>query len=171
MKPFTLLLWLFTICIASLGSANAAAPEEPDLLPVLQLDHILAPTQARPGSFTTVMRPFTPILVVPRDFNTPLVCQRAPRVAEALLQYFLSAPIPVDRKRHLDQETLQTRTKDMAMHVNRALGLNAVSEVYLIEGGKAMNTGVAQRMAQSKAASCGPVLKEYEKHVMELLKK
>ncbi|MBL4615072.1 MAG: hypothetical protein JKY27_09390 [Magnetovibrio sp.] len=116
------------------------------------------------------MRPMTPILVVPRAFNTPLVCQRAPRIAEALLQYFFIHPAPVTRRNRLNEERLETQKTKMAAYVNRAIGINAVSAVYIIDSAKALATGTAARLPFSGASACGPVLEEFENKVQEFLK-
>lgn len=161
---------IFVMCIISAPvHAKTEKQEEPKATPTLQLKHILAPAQTRPGSFTSTMRPMTPILVVPRDFNKPLVCQRAPRAAEALLQYFISNPAPVTKRYRLDEKALEAQKTKIAAYVNRAIGTNAVSAVYIFEGGKALSTGVAARLP-GNATACGPVLEEFEKQVQELMK-
>lgn len=169
---------ILAVCLLGISATPALAKAEEKTkaevskpsASTLQLKHILAPAQTSPGAFTSALRPMTPILVVPRDFNTPLVCQRAPRVAEALLQYFMQNPAPVNKKHRLDDKALETQKSKMAGYVNRAIGLKAVSAVYLIEGGKSMSTGVAARLPFANATSCGPVLEAYEKQVQEFLK-
>jgi|GEM_PF-3254185 len=136
----------------------------------LQLAPLIAPAQSRPGSFTTAMHAMTPILVVPMAKNSPLVCQRAPRVSEALLRYFMKNPAPVDKTRHLDVDSLTKQSVAMAAFVNTSIGMNAVSNVYVIEGNKALTTGVAARLPFSTATACGSVLDAYEKQVQEILK-
>lgn len=165
--PFALLLF---VCCTPVAMAEEAPPPPPETDTILQVSHILAPAQSRPGSWTTTMRPMTPILVVPKAYNVPLVCQRVPRVIEALLNYFLKEPAPVDRKLHLDSTAMETKKAVMAAHVNRAIGIVAVSEVYVFEGGKALSAGVASRLPGGKASTaCGPVLEEYEKKIKALL--
>jgi len=174
MKPA--LLASYAVILGLFAAPHIAAeelapePKAPAGPPTLQLKHILVPVQSTPGGFTTSLRPLTPILVVPRDFNAPLVCQRAPRVAEALLNYFMKNPAPVDRSRRLDAEAMDQQKRALAAYVNRAIGLNAVSEVYIIEGGKSLSTGVAARLPFAHATGCGPVLEAYEKRVQEFLK-
>lgn len=167
-KTITFALLLF-VCSTPIAMAeDVPPPPETDI--VLQISHILAPAQSRPGSWTTAVRPMTPILVVPKDYNVPLVCQRVPRVIEALLNYFLKEPAPVDRRLHLDSSALELKKTIMAAHVNRAIGINAVSEVYIFEGGKALSVGVASRLPGGKASTaCGPVLEEYEKKIKALI--
>lgn len=149
---------------------DTATEDSPPGPKTLQLKHILAPALTRPGGYTTALRPMTPILVVPQDFHAPLVCQRAPRITEALLNYFLKKPAPITEKYQLDDKALEEQKAAMAAHVNRAIGTNAVSAVYVLEGGKSMSKGVAARLPFAHATSCGPVLEEYEKRVMEILK-
>jgi len=161
---------LLLVCCTSIAMAEDTPPPPPETDTVLQVSHILAPAQSRPGSWTTAVRPMTPILVVPKGYNVPLVCQRVPRVIEALLNYFLKEPAPVDRKLRLDSTALELKKTVMAAHVNRAIGINAVSEVYIFEGGKALSSGVAARLPGGKASTaCGPVLEEYEKKIKALL--
>ena len=160
---------LLLVCSTPIAMAEDAPPP-PETVTVLQVSHILAPAQSRPGSWTTAVRPMTPILVVPKAYNVPLVCQRVPRVIEALLNYFLKEPAPVDRKLRLDSTALELEKTVMAAHVNRAMGIDAVSEVYIFEGGKALSSGVAARLPGAKASTaCGPVLEEYEKKIKALL--
>jgi len=167
-KAITFALLLF-VCSTPVAMAEEAPPP-PETDTILQVSHILAPAQSRPGSWTTTMRPMTPILVVPKAYNVPLVCQRVPRVIEALLQHFLKEPAPVDRKLHLDSTAMEAKKAVMAAHVNRAIGIDAVSEVYVFEGGKALSSGVASRLPGGKASTaCGPVLEEYEKKIKALL--
>lgn len=145
-------------------SSTGAAPK------TLQLAPLIAPAQSRPGAFTTSMHAMTPILVVPLATNSPMVCERAPRITEALLRYFLRNPAPVDKTRHLDVNGLAQQSAAMATFVNQSIGIDAVSQVYVIEGGKAMATGVAARLPFTNATACGSVLSEYEKQVQDLLK-
>jgi len=167
-KTITFTLLLF-VCCTPVAMAEEAPPP-PETNTILQVSHILAPAQSRPGSWTTTMRPMTPILVVPKAYNVPLVCQRVPRLIEALLNYFLKEPAPVDRKLHLDSTALEAKKAVMAAHVNRAIGIDAVSEVYVFEGGKALSAGVASRLPGGKASTaCGPVLEEYEKKIKAIL--
>lgn len=168
MKHLFMALSVFCLFVSP-AAAKTEPLEEKKSTPILQLKHILAPAQTSPGAFTTSMRPMTPILIVPRDFNTPLVCQRAPRVAEALLQYFLQRPAPVNRRYEIDNEALEKQKLEMAGHVNRAIGIKAVSAVYIFEGGRSMSKGVAARLPFAHATGCGPVLEEYEKRVQKIL--
>lgn len=132
----------------------------------VQLKHMLVPVQTKQGSFTTSLRAITPILTVQNVVNAPGVCQRMPRVTEALLKYFSKFPIPVGKNRRIDVNALEDHQSKMVAYVNRALGAKAVSEVYIIEGGRALNTGVAARLPGGSAANaCGAVLEEYEKQL------
>lgn len=151
--------------LLTIASPFAVCAQEADSAPTLQLKHILAPVQKSPGSMATALRAITPILIVPHDFNAPVVCQRAPRVTEALLQFFMQHPIAVNDQRRLDLHALDEQKTQMAAYANRALGLKAVSAVYILEGGKSMTTGVASRLPFKNATSCGPVIEEYEKRL------
>ena len=156
---------------SSTSNASPIDAPDPNAPQTLQLSHIIAPALTRPGSYTTSMRAMTPILVVPHEYNTPLVCQRAPRITEALLRYFLQSAAPVDKKHHIDSDALAKQSAVMAAFVNKAIGLDVVSDVYIIEGGKAMSTGVAARLPFANATGCGAVLEHYEQQVQEMLKK
>lgn len=173
MKPVVLAL-----CAAVLGLfapaiayAAPAAPktENTSAPPTVQLKHILAPALTKPGTTTTSLLPMTPILVVPQASNLPLVCQRAPRVAEALLRYFMKKPAPVTKKYGLDDKALAEQKRMLAAYVNRAIGLKAISAVHIIGDNKPQTKGVAARLSFAHAISCGPVLAEYEKRIREML--
>lgn len=146
------------------SSITSAAPK------TLQLGPIIAPALSRPGAFTTSMHPMTPILIVPHAYNSPLVCQRAPRISEALLRYFLQNPAPVDKSRRLDVDGLTKQSTAIAAYVNKSIGIDAVSNVYVIEGNKTLATGVAARLPFSTTTACGAVLQEYEQQIQEMLK-
>ena len=131
----------------------------------LQLKFFLAPVQSKPGAFTTTLRIVTPILMIPDPDNAPLVCNRMPRVIEGLLSYFLQHPAPVNRRLHLDTDALDAQKKIMAAHVNRAIGKNVVSAVYILEGGRAMSSGTAARFPGATSNACGAIMEEYEKKI------
>jgi len=135
----------------------------------IQLRHVMASVQSKPGSYMTQIRPLTPILTVPKAEDVADVCQRAPRVAEAVLHYFSRNPAPVDKRRRVDIDALKSQAKKIAVYVNKALGKNMVSEVYVIEGGKSMSRGVMSRLPFAQTQGCGRVLEEYEKRMQELL--
>jgi len=169
-KPITFALLVFVLtCSAPIAMAQDTPPP-PETDVILQISHIMAPAQSRPGSWTTAVRPMTPILVVPKGYQVPLVCQRVPRVIEALLNYFLKEPAPVDRRLRLDSTALESKKVKIAKYVNRAIGMDAVSEVYVFEGGRAMTSGVAARLpGGGTSTACGPVLEEYEKKVKAII--
>ncbi len=135
----------------------------------IQLKHIMATVQSKPGSLTNQIRPLTPILTVPDGDNVAFVCQRAPRVSEAILYYFSKFPAPVDRKRRVDLDSLKKQKGKIAGYVNKALGKAVVSEVYVVEGGKAMGRGVMSRLPFAQTQGCGRVLDEYEQRMKQLL--
>lgn len=136
----------------------------------LQLKFFLAPVQTKPGAFTTSLRMVTPILKVPNTKHSPLICHRMPRVIEALLSYFSKHPAPVNRNRRIDSAALEAQKKAMAAYVNRALGLNVVSAVYIFEGGKSMSSGVAARFPGASSNACGAILEENDKRLKEAQK-
>lgn len=131
----------------------------------LQLKFFPAPVQSKPGAITSTLRIVTPILIIPDPDNAPLVCNRMPRVIEGLLGYFSQHPAPVDRRLHLDTDALDAQKKIMAAHVNRALGANVVSAVYIIEGGRAMSSGTAARFPGATSNACGAIMEENEKKI------
>lgn len=131
----------------------------------LQLKYILAPVQTKPGAFTSSLRIITPILIIPNPDNSPLVCNRMPRVIEGLLSYFSQHPAPVKKNRHLDTDALDALKKTLAAHANRALGANVVSAVYIIEGGKTMSTGAAARFPGASSNACGAIMEENAKKI------
>lgn len=135
----------------------------------LQLKHVMASVQSKPGGYTTQIRPLTPILTVPKAEDTAFVCQRAPRAAEAVLNYFMKNPAPVDKHRNLDIDALKKQAKDIAAYVNKAFGRDVVSEVYIIEGGKTMGSGVMSRLPFAQTQGCGRVMEEYETRMNQLL--
>ena len=129
----------------------------------------MATVQSKPGGYTTQIRPLTPILTVPKAEDTAFVCQRAPRAAEAILNYFLKNPAPVNKRRRLDIDALKAQAKDIAAYVNKAFGRSVVSEVYVIEGGKSMGSGVMSRLPFAQTQGCGRVIEEYENRMNQLL--
>ena len=135
----------------------------------IQLKHIMATVQSKPGSFTTQLRPLTPILTVPKAEDVAFVCQRAPRASEAILYYFTKKPAPVDRKRRVDMDALKKQIHHIAAYVNKALGRKVVSEVYVVEGGKSMGRGVMARLPFAQTQGCGRVMEEYEQRMQQLL--
>lgn len=135
----------------------------------IQLKHIMASVQSKPGALTTQIRPLTPILTVPDGDNVAFVCQRAPRASEAILYYFTKYPAPLDRTGHVDVDALKVHKGKIAAFVNHALGKDVVSEVYVIEGGKSMGSGVMARLPFAQTQGCGRVLEEYEQRMKELL--
>lgn len=135
----------------------------------IQLKHVMASVQSKPGALTSQIRPLTPILTVPNGDNVAFVCQRAPRAAEAILFYFSKYPAPVDRTRHIDLDAMKQHVGKLAAYVNHALGKDVVSEVYVIEGGKSMGSGVMSRLPFAQTQGCGRVMEEYEQRMKELL--
>jgi len=135
----------------------------------IQLKHVMASVQSKPGGFTTQIRPLTPILTVPKAEDVAFVCQRAPRAAEAILYYFSKHPAPVDKRRRVDIDALKKQAPQIAAYVNKAFGKNIISEVYVIEGGKSMGTGMMARLPFAQTQGCGRVMEEYEKRMKELL--
>jgi len=161
------------VFIASLFSALAiVGPAQAEYMggnSHIQLKHVMVSVQTKPGSFTTQIRPLTPILTVPNAEDTATVCQLAPRAAEAVLYYFSKYPAPVDKRRKIDIEALKKQATKIAAYVNRALGKNMVSEVFVIEGGKSMGSGVMSRLPFAQTQGCGRVMEEYEQRMQQLL--
>ena len=136
----------------------------------VQLRHIMAAVQSKPGSFLTGVRPMTPVMTVPKADDVAFVCQRAPRAAEAILYYFQKNPAPVQKNRRIDIDAVNANHAKIAAYVNRALGRNAVSEVYLVEGGgDNMATGASARLPFAQIQGCSRVLQEYEQRMKQLL--
>ncbi|MBF0247722.1 MAG: hypothetical protein HQL36_06575 [Alphaproteobacteria bacterium] len=148
------------------GDARAQLPGDDSHI---QLKHIMAPSLVKPGSPATRIRPLTPIMTVPKAEDVPFVCQRAPRAAEAILNYFYKNPAPVTKKGELDVKTLDDNHRLVAAHVNRAFGKPIVSEVYFIEGGKSFGSGMMGRLPFAQSQGCGRVMEEYEKRLKEAL--
>jgi len=134
----------------------------------VQLNHIMASVQ-KPGSILPGIVPLVPTLTVPKAGDVAFVCQRAPRAAEALLQYFQDNPAPLNRRRHVDTDALDKNRKLVAAYVNRALGRAAVSEVFVSESGPKMAKGTAARMPFAKIQGCSRVLAEFEARMKKLL--
>lgn len=135
----------------------------------IQLKHVMASVQSKPGGFTSQIRPLTPILTVPKAEDVAFVCQRAPRASEAILYYFSKNPAPVDKKRKLDMKALKKQAKTIAAYVNEALGKAVISEVHMIEGGKSMGSGVMGRLPFAQTQGCGRVMEEYQQRMDQLL--
>lgn len=136
----------------------------------VQLRHIMASVQSKPGSLIPQVRPMTPVMTVPKAADVAFVCQRAPRAAEAILYYFQKNPAPINKSRRIDIDAVNAKHAQIAAYVNRALGKNMISEVYLVEGGGAkMATGAAARLPFSSIQGCSRVLEEYEQRMKDLL--
>lgn len=136
----------------------------------VQLRHIMGNVQSKPGSFLTTVRPMTPVMTVPKADDVSFVCQRAPRAAEAILAYFQRNPAPVLRNKHIDIDAVNANHAKIAAYVNRALGVNAVSEVFMVEGGgDKMATGTSSRLPFAQIQGCSRVLEEYEQRMKDLL--
>ena len=135
----------------------------------IQLKHIMAQVKGKKGALTNPIRPLTPVLTVPNGEHVAFVCQRAPRASEAILYYFSKYPAPLDKKRRVDVEALKEQKGKIAGFVNKALGRAVVSEVYVVEGGKAMGRGVMSRLPFAQTHGCGRVLEEYEQRMQQLL--
>ena len=136
----------------------------------VQLRHIMVSVQSKPGSFISDVRPMTPVMTVPKAADVAFVCQRAPRAAEAILYYFQKSPAPVAKNRRIDIDAVNAKHALIAAYVNRALGQNAVSEVYLVEGGgNNMAKGAAARLPFASIQGCSRVLLEYEQRMKQLL--
>lgn len=136
----------------------------------VQLRHIMANVQSKPGSLIPDVRPMTPVMTVPKAADVAFVCQRAPRAAEAILYYFQKNPAPINKSRRIDIDAVNANHAQIAAYVNRALGKNMISEVYLVEGGGAkMATGAASRLPFSSIQGCSRVLEEYEQRMRLLL--
>lgn len=170
--PMLALMTPTTVFAQDHGAKSAEEPKKKRMVltsdaTTLQLKFFLAPVQSKPGSLTSTMRMVTPILKVPNPKYSPLICHRMPRVIEALLSYFSQYPAPVDRTRHIDSTALEAQKEKMAAYVNRALGHNVVSAVYVFEGGKSMSSGVAARFPGASSNACGAILEENEKKLKE----
>lgn len=136
----------------------------------VQLRHIMAPVMKKPGSFMTEIRPMTPVMTVPKAEDVAFVCQRAPRAAEAILYYFQKNPAPVLSSRRVDIKTLNKSNAKIAAYVNRAMGRNVVSEVFVVEGGGPnMAKGTMSRLPFASIQGCSRVMKEYEERMDNLL--
>ena len=136
----------------------------------VQLKHIMAPVMKKQGSFMTDIRPLTPVMTVPKADDVAFVCQRAPRAAEAILYYFQKNPAPVLPNRRVDTKKLDKEFAKIAAYVNRSLGRNVVSEVFVVEGGGPnMAKGAASRLPFASIQGCSRVLKEYEQRMKEVL--
>jgi len=135
----------------------------------VQLNHIMASVQPKPGSFMPGTRPLLPIMTVPKADDVAFVCQRAPRVAEAILQYFQDNPAPLLPNHHVDVERIDLSRGTIASYVNRALGRAAVSEVVVSERGPKMSKGSASRLPFARVQGCSRVLAEFEARMKKLL--
>ena len=136
----------------------------------VQLRHIMANVQSKPGALIPEVRPMTPVMTVPKADDVALVCQRAPRAAEAILLYFQKNPAPMTSGRRIDIDAVNLKYAEMAAYVNRALGAVMVSEVHLVEGGgDNMAKGAAKRLPFAQIQGCSRVLEEYEQRMKQLL--
>jgi len=134
----------------------------------VQLSPIMAPIEPKPGSIMPRTRPLTPILLVPKAGDVAKVCQRAPKVKEAILQYFQAKPASLLRNQHVDLKALEKDSALISRYINNKLWAGAVTEVSILENAKSMATGVAKRFGF--ASNCSRVLAEFEKRVEELRK-
>jgi len=159
----------FVTVVVAVGLVGTATAQRLGDNSHIQLKHIFAAVQSKPGSFITRLRPLTPILTVPKAGDVALVCQRAPRAAEAILAYFSKNPAPLNRRRQVDTEALKKQSAKIAAYVNRAYGKNLVSEVFVVEGGKSLGRGVMSRLPFAQTQGCGRVLEEYDQRIQELL--
>lgn len=127
----------------------------------------------KPGGFTTQIRPLTPIMTMSKEKtgvrDALFVCQRAPRISEAILSYFMKYPAPVTRNRHLDAGAIEKQKTKIAAYVNRALGKALISEVFVFEGAAA-KSGVEARFPGAQQG-CSRVMKEYEQQLKEAQEK
>lgn len=155
----------------ALGAPNAmAAGEYLGDNSHVQLRHIMVSVQGKPGSLIPETRPMTPVMTVPKAGQVAFVCQRAPRVSEAILMYFQRNPAPKLRNGRVDIDTVNAKNREIAAYVNSALGKPLVSEVYLVEGaGEKMATGTAARLPFSSIQGCSRLLEEYEQRMKKLL--
>ena len=136
----------------------------------VQLRHIMANVQPKPGALIPEVRAMTPVMTVPKAADVATVCQLAPRAAEAILHYFQKNPAPLAANRHINIDAVNAKHADIAAFVNRALGKNMVSEVYLVEGGgDSMATGTSARLPFAQIQGCSRVLDEYEQRMKQLL--
>jgi len=165
---YSVMLMLVTLGVASGGGARAA-----DFLgdnSHVQLRHIMASVQSKPGALIPDVRPMTPVMTVPKAGDVATVCQLAPRASEAILHYFQKNPAPLAKNRRIDIDAVNAKHAEIAQYVNRALGKNMVSEVYLVEGGgDSMATGTAARLPFAQIQGCSRVLEEYEQRMKQLL--
>jgi len=116
------------------------------------------------------LRPSTPVMTVPKAEDVAFVCQRAPRAAEAILYYFKKNPAPVLPNRRVDTKKLDKDFAKIAAYVNRALGRNVVSEVFVVEGGGPnLGKGTSSRLPFASIQGCSRVMKEYEERMDKLL--
>ncbi|HEY9164127.1 MAG TPA: hypothetical protein VIN57_05920 [Magnetovibrio sp.] len=136
----------------------------------VQLRHIMANVQSKPGALIADVRPMTPVMTVPKAGDVAFVCQRAPRASEAILLYFQKNPAPIASNRRVDIDAVNAGHAKIAEYVNQALGRYVVSEVYLVEGGGAnMAKGAAARLPFASIQGCSRVLEEYEQRMKQLL--
>ncbi len=135
----------------------------------VQLNPIMTPTRPLPGSFLGQSYPLTPVMTVPKAEDVAFVCRRAPRVAEAILRYFQQYPVSLTPQHRLDLKAINKNNVKIAAYVNRALGQNAVSKVYLTDVvAKSMARGTMERLPFAKIQGCSRVLKEYEERMKKL---
>lgn len=163
---------IIALCVLTLGSTSsyAAQQKEDKPVPSLQLKFFPAPVQTKQGAFTTTLRMVTPLLAVVDPSYSPQVCKRFPKIIEGLLNYFMKNPVPVDKKRRLDVVALEAQRDAMTLAVNRAIGYRLVSAVYIVEGQKAIATGVTALFPGARANACGPIIKMHEKKLKETQK-
>lgn len=162
-------LVLAFVTIAAAPSARAAGGYLGDNSHV-QLKAIMTPLPPKPGSFLSEMRPITPVMTVPKADDVAYVCQRAPRTSEAILLYFQHNPPPLLPNRKVDVDAINKKHAEIAAYVNRALGKNMVSEVYVVEGaGEKMATGAMARLPFAQIQGCSRVLEEYEQRMKAIV--
>jgi hypothetical protein len=147
----------------------------------IQMRSVFAPVKRSKKSRRSKNTPVTVVLTVREKSKVGKVCNKGPRISDALLRAWFKKPMTADYlydrdrrgKTKFDYRRTPTQRKEdkrLIGLVNRALGTNDVTGILVIKGSVSMGGGAVTKLPFSSLNGCDE-LQEEEKKKKEKKKK
>ncbi len=131
----------------------------------VQMRSMLVPVQRRPGSFSTVNIPVTPVLTVVQKDKVGHVCKLGPRITDALLRSWHAKPMTLDQM--FDPDKVQEKTYRISKSdsqkaedirlltaINGALQDELVTEILVVKGIRKVGGGAISKLPFASVLGC-----------------
>lgn len=131
----------------------------------VQMRSMLVPVQRRPGSFSTVNIPVTPVLTVVEKDKVGHVCKLGPRITDALLRAWHAKPMTLDQmfdpdktqeKTYRISKTDSQQAEDVRLlkAINGALKDELVTEILVVKGIRKVGGGAISKLPFASVLGC-----------------